>query len=112
MTPDRAAAVLGLRAPWTPGDVADAFKTLAKHTHPDTPDGDAEEFKEVNAAWQLLRGTSRAAPVAPRMPHGTTVSIIFTSGGVVDFRSAFVDPPGSGIHFGVRSEDPDVVRTG
>lgn len=35
-------------------DLKKAFRTLAHKHHPDKPGGDAEKFKEINAAYQVL----------------------------------------------------------
>lgn len=59
-------ATLGLRAPAAPGEVAAAYRRLAKRWHPDRA-GDGPEavrrMAEINAAYALLRDGS-AAPVA------------------------------------------------
>ena len=53
MTPTRAAVVLGLGLPWTLESIKKAFKRRARETHPDLG-GNADAFKEVDAARQVL----------------------------------------------------------
>ncbi|WP_053946796.1 J domain-containing protein [Halolamina sediminis] len=50
-----AAAVLGVDADAEPAVVRSAYRDRVKEVHPDTEDGDAETFQEVNDAYERLR---------------------------------------------------------
>jgi len=47
-------ATLGVQKNATADELKKAFRTLAHKYHPDKPGGDAEKFKEVNEAYQVL----------------------------------------------------------
>lgn len=69
--------VLGLHPhrTYTSADIKDAFHAKAKSLHPDAG-GDAEQFKELNNAYEALRGKSSSpqhagnAPKSSAAPHG------------------------------------------
>ena len=66
-------AVLGLRPGATEGEVAVAYRELAKLHHPDRSDDDGARMREVNAAYDAIvrgrRGDARS-PVGRRAPGG------------------------------------------
>lgn len=65
---DEARAVLGVAADTSPGAVAQAYRRLARMTHPDVspaPDA-AQRFAAVCAAYQLLRDSPARRPAVAR----------------------------------------------
>ena len=46
--------ILGVEKNASAEDIKKAFRTLAHKHHPDKPGGDAEKFKEINEAYQVL----------------------------------------------------------
>jgi hypothetical protein len=59
VTEDRAYRVLGIRRGASSEELHDAYRRLVKQTHPDRPGGSAERFKEVQEAYETLRGRVR-----------------------------------------------------
>jgi uncharacterized integral membrane protein len=47
-------AALGIEPDASQDEIARAFRALAKELHPDRDSGDAERFREVSAAWEVL----------------------------------------------------------
>jgi hypothetical protein len=75
---DELYAVLGLTRHATPGEVARAYRRLAKRYHPDIAGPDpvaAERFAAVNHAYQTLAASTSPPkaeqPVVPRKPSAT-----------------------------------------
>ncbi|MFH1921473.1 MAG: DnaJ domain-containing protein [Planctomycetota bacterium] len=62
-SPDHAAATLGVNWPCTPEALDAAYRQAAKRTHPDAS-GDPEQFKQVQAAYELLRELLSATAAA------------------------------------------------
>ena len=58
-------AVLGLRPGATEGEVAVAYRELAKLHHPDRSDDDGARMREVNAAYDVIVRGRREAARAP-----------------------------------------------
>ncbi len=57
-------AVLGLRPGATEGEVATAYRELAKRHHPDRAPEDGDRMREVNSAYdEIVRGSQSALPV-------------------------------------------------
>ncbi len=46
--------ILGVGKGASDDDIKKAFRKLAHQYHPDKPGGDAEKFKEINQAYQVL----------------------------------------------------------
>lgn len=46
--------ILGVKRDASPEEIKRAFRELAQKYHPDKPGGDAEKFKEINEAYQVL----------------------------------------------------------
>lgn len=46
--------ILGVRRDASPEEIKRAFRQLAQKYHPDKPGGDAEKFKQINEAYQVL----------------------------------------------------------
>ncbi len=63
MRKSEARAVLGLVGEWGPSDVKRHYRRLVAVAHPDVG-GDAEAFRRVQAAYELLEGGSSADPGA------------------------------------------------
>jgi len=68
--------VLGVAHPASRGDVARAFRSLAKQHHPDVTGGDADAMRKVNWAWHVLSDPARraawdAAHAVPETGHWT-----------------------------------------
>ena len=66
----RARAVLGIGPAATASDLRQAFREAAKLAHPDRDGGDAERFREVVEAYQLLSQappTGRILPITPML---------------------------------------------
>ena len=74
-------AVLGVDSHASQDEISSAFRTLAKELHPDRDSGDAARFRDVTAAWEVLRDPARRrvydeershptprSPVAPMKP--------------------------------------------
>lgn len=80
-TPE-ARAVLGLVGEWGPDDVKRNYRRLVSVAHPDVG-GDAESFRRVQAAYELLEGTS--ARDVGGADNGFAWS---AAGGLSDFRVA------------------------
>ena len=73
MSVREARKALGVGAQATPGELRRAFRQAAKSVHPDRPGGDAEAFRRLVAAYDLLRTAAEAPrkfiqPPAPRPP--------------------------------------------
>ncbi|WP_333586141.1 J domain-containing protein [Phenylobacterium sp.] len=73
MSVREARKALGVGAQATPGELRRAFRQAAKSVHPDRPGGDAEAFRRLVAAYDLLRTAAAAPrkfiqPPAPRPP--------------------------------------------
>ena len=65
-------AVLGLRPGATEGEVAVAYRELAKLHHPDRSDDDGARMREVNAAYDaIVRSRRGKAPVPTPTPSPT-----------------------------------------
>jgi curved DNA-binding protein len=62
MTPQFARLVLGLGPVAGPHEVRKAFREAAKLAHPDRPGGDAARFRDVIAAYDVLRAAELALP--------------------------------------------------
>ena len=58
--------VLGLSPGMTMADAKARYRELVKKHHPDVG-GDPEQFKRIQAAWEML--TSRRRPPPPRRPR-------------------------------------------
>ena len=69
MTPQQARAILGLPPLAGPHDVRKAFREAAKLAHPDRPGGDAERFREMAEAHEVLRAAELALPAPPARRH-------------------------------------------
>lgn len=54
-------SILGIAKNATPEEVKAAFRRLAHQYHPDKSTGDAEKFKEINEAHQVLSDTQKRA---------------------------------------------------
>lgn len=46
--------ILGVKRDASPEEIKRAFRELAQKYHPDKPGGDAEKFKQINEAYQVL----------------------------------------------------------
>jgi len=73
---ERALEILGLAPDATPEDVKQAYRDMTKVWHPDRFPNDSrvrrkaeEKLKEINGAYEILRGYDPASRVRPR-PHG------------------------------------------
>jgi len=53
--------ILGVPRDATPEQIKEAFRRLAQKYHPDKPGGDAEKFKEINEAYQVLSDPQKRA---------------------------------------------------
>ena len=73
--------VLGLQPGVTREAAKARYRELVKQHHPDTG-GDAEQFKRIQAAWEMLTG-QRPRPVyrpqSPRRRPGVVITIVFGS---------------------------------
>lgn len=68
MTPDAAAAVLGVALDATHEQVESAYRARARESHPDRASGDAETFRRVTEARDVLLGMPVNAPVTTVIP--------------------------------------------
>jgi curved DNA-binding protein len=70
---DEAHALLGLTGPAEGEVLTAAFRAAVKAAHPSAPDGDADRFRRVIAAWRVIQSRERplalAAPSAPPSGH-------------------------------------------
>lgn len=62
-----AQAILGLRPLATQAEIRRAFREAAKAAHPDRPGGDAERFRQVVEAHQLLQSLKPSASASSRL---------------------------------------------
>lgn len=53
---DQALEVLGLQSGATDAEIKRAYRTMSRKYHPDTPNGDVERMKAINAAYAALKG--------------------------------------------------------
>jgi hypothetical protein len=65
-------AVLGLRPGATEGEVARAYRELAKRHHPDRSPDDGSRMREVNAAYDAIVRGQRDEPIATRASPPTS----------------------------------------
>ena len=52
-------SILGIDKNCSDEDMKKAFRKLAQQYHPDTPTGDARKFKDINAAYSLMKAQRR-----------------------------------------------------
>lgn len=97
-------SILGVKRDASVSDIKQAFRRLAHEHHPDKPGGNAERFKEINEAYQVLNDPKRREEYDR---FGTTSSSgagmnwqDFQRSGGFDFRSAGVDFGDLGDVFG------------
>jgi len=62
---DEAHALLGLTGPADGEALTAAFRAAVKAAHPTAPDGDADRFRRVIAAWRLIQSRERPLALAP-----------------------------------------------
>lgn len=51
--------ILGVPRTATPEEIKQAYRQKAKQYHPDRPDGNAEQFKRVNEAYEILSNSDK-----------------------------------------------------
>lgn len=68
LTLAEAHALLGLSGPADAGVAAAAFRRAVKAARPDLPEGDAERFRRVIAAWRLIQALEPAPALPPPAP--------------------------------------------
>ena len=56
---------LGITPDATPEQIKAAFRTRANDTHPDCPWGNAEEFRQVKEAYDVLKDPKRRSTYDP-----------------------------------------------
>ena len=71
LTRSEALQLLGLDFSATESQIRSAFRAAAKQHHPDVG-GDAEMFKRITEAYDVLKGVVQAAPEAAPRPSPTT----------------------------------------
>lgn len=52
-------SILGVPRTATPEEIKKAYRQKAKQYHPDRPDGNAEKFKQVNEAYEILSNSDK-----------------------------------------------------
>ncbi len=68
--------VLGLRPGATEGEVATAYRELAKRHHPDRSSDDGARMREVNAAYDaIVRGNHGASPAHRPRPRASAATV-------------------------------------
>ena len=84
LTTRRARELLGVAASASPGELRRAFRNKAKSVHPDRDGGDADSFRRLVEAYDVLRGGSGPADILHqppsvqtrrRTPDGATLSL-------------------------------------
>ncbi|MFH1559535.1 MAG: DnaJ domain-containing protein [Patescibacteria group bacterium] len=60
--------VLGVKKDASQDEIKRAYRSLAHKYHPDKAGGDAEKFKEINQAYQVLSDEKKTRPVRPVWP--------------------------------------------
>ncbi|HWA61184.1 MAG TPA: DnaJ domain-containing protein [Caulobacteraceae bacterium] len=116
LTPIQAQAVLGLTAAAGPAELRRAFREAAKLAHPDRPGGDAERFRLVIEAYELLRAAGHAlpAPEAADEPLTITPLMAFEGGfrnvALADGRLIRITLP-AGLRHGERLRAGEAVFT-
>lgn len=68
LTTRQARELLGVAASASPGELRRAFRNRAKSVHPDRAGGDAEAFRQVVAAYEILREGPLADPIFRQPP--------------------------------------------
>jgi curved DNA-binding protein len=72
LTTRRARELLGVAAGASPGELRRAFRNRAKSVHPDRDGGDAESFRRLVEAYELLRGGQASSDFLHQPPSVQT----------------------------------------
>ena len=72
LTTRRARELLGVAASASPGELRRAFRNRAKSVHPDRDGGDADSFRRLVEAYDVLRGGSGRADILHQPPSVQT----------------------------------------
>jgi hypothetical protein len=65
LSDDDARSILGLKVGYSPNDLKAAYHRAAKVNHPDSPSGNPERMKQVNAAYSRLKNSVPNSVVTP-----------------------------------------------
>ncbi len=75
-------SILGVPKNATPEQIKKAYRQKAKQHHPDKPDGNAEEFKRINEAYEILSNSDKRSAYDNPQPQTD-----------FNFRSSHFDQP-------------------
>jgi len=89
-------SILGVPKNATPEQIKKAYRQKAKEYHPDKPNGNAEQFKRINEAYDTLKDPTKRQQYDNPQPNFNTSHMNqspFSTGGVEDiFSSMFRQP--------------------